>query len=76
MAESIGTGSKKEERCTPMVIGGHGMAEERAEHGGAGCGKQSSRMHPRWRGVGRDGAEAVAEVVLKDMLIHVYVLHI
>ncbi len=33
-------------------------------------------VHPRWRGIGREGSETVAEVVLKDMLIHVYVLHI
>ena len=33
MAESTGKGSKKEEGCTPMVMGSHPMAEERAEKG-------------------------------------------
>ena len=72
MAESIGKGSKKEEGCTPMVMGSHPMAKERAETGGA----RGIMVHPRWRGIGREGAETVAEVVLKDMFIHVYVLHI
>ena len=33
MAESTGKGSKKEEGCTPTVMGNHPMAKERAEKG-------------------------------------------
>ena len=33
MVESTGKGSKKEEGCTPMVMGSHPMAKERAEKG-------------------------------------------
>ena len=33
MAESTGKGSNKEEGCTPMVMGSHPMAKERAEKG-------------------------------------------
>ena len=33
MAESTGKGSKKEEGCTPMVMGSYPMAKDRAEKG-------------------------------------------